>query len=171
MFFGKKSEFAFWENKFKAKARRKGYLDILRGNVEVLNDEKFEKLKGNETNCAELKEARELNELAFEDLVLSMDTKKGPGRIAANLVNSAKNGDFSEGDAKEAWDKLRKKCNPSTTPSLLRIKKEFNKSVLKLEKDPAECVSLHSSFACFSSIHIFTQAPKTKGIWSHLSLN
>ena len=139
-FFGKKSEFAFSENKFKAKARRKGYLDILKGEVEVMNDENFEKLKGNEEGYKEIKEARELNELAFEDLVLSMDTKKGQGKIAANLVNSAKNEDFSEGDAKEAWDKLRKKYNPSTTPSLLRIKKEFNKSVLKLEKDPAEWI-------------------------------
>ena len=83
-FSGKKSDWFVWESKFLARAKRKGYKGLLLGKVEIpkenedINDDK-EKIK-----------IKQLNELAYEDLLLSIDGNKPSGRTAFSLVNCSK---------------------------------------------------------------------------------
>ena len=61
----------------------------------------------------------ELNELAYEDLILSINTSFSIGEIAFGLVKNTKSEDFPEGNCKVAWDRLVSKYAPQTASSLL----------------------------------------------------
>ena len=62
----------------------------------------------------------ELNELAYEDLILLVNTRSSVGNIAFGLVKNAKNEDFLEGNCKVAWDRLVSKYALHTALSLLK---------------------------------------------------
>ena len=82
----------------------------------------------------------ELNELAYEDLILS--TNSSVGKVAFRLVINTKNLEFPEGNCKVAWDRLVDKYASHTASSLLKLKSELHNSKLGLiEKDPGEWIS------------------------------
>ena len=64
-----------------------------------------------------------LNELAFEDLLLSINTKTRPGTKAFNLVDTCATSDQPDGNCKLAWDRLIAKYQPKTAPSSIQLKK------------------------------------------------
>ena len=92
-FSGKKEHWAVWEEKFLARAKRKGYKDML------LGKDKAPKDSDNTDTSPELQALKEANELAFEELILSIDGKTKEGRVAFSLVKGCKNGDHADGSA------------------------------------------------------------------------
>ena len=84
----------------------------------------------------------ELNELAYEDLILSINICFSVGIVAFGLVKNVKSEDFPEGNCKVAWDRLVSKYAPHTASSLLKLKSEFHNSKLdSIDKDPDEWIS------------------------------
>jgi len=100
-FSGKQDDWKFWEVKFLARARRKGFREILLGKETIpKDDEKFDLTDPKEKAQSEM---RDKNELAFEELVLSIDTSTGDGRVAFQAICCCKNDDYKNGNAADAW--------------------------------------------------------------------
>ncbi len=78
-----------------------------------------------------------MNVLAYEEILLLIDTKTVAGKVAFNLVNTYYSEDFPEGNCRLAWDRLCSKFEPSTDLSLLKLHKIFENSKLdSAGKDP-----------------------------------
>ena len=67
--------------------------------------------------------AADMNELAYTELILSIDDKTRNGKVAFNLVKGCKNKDFVDGNANLAWERLRNKFQPQSAPSLVKMEK------------------------------------------------
>ena len=84
----------------------------------------------------------ELNELAYEDLILLINNSSSAGKVAVGLVMNAKSEDFPEGNCKVAWDRLVSKYALHTASSLCKLKSKFHNSKLELiDKDKDEWIS------------------------------
>ena len=101
-FRGKKDEWNMWSQKFLAKARKKGYKDILIGKT------KIPKTSDDDYDVDEAKRLEELNKEAYYDLSTAMEDK-----VAFNKVVLAKTDDLPDGDAYLAWKMLNNKKNPN----------------------------------------------------------
>jgi hypothetical protein len=78
----------------------------------------------------------ELNELAYSDLILSMDTDKSGGKVALNIVKRSKTREYPDGNAAVAWQGLKRNYAPNTAPSLSKLRKQFYGTKLKKKVDP-----------------------------------
>ena len=132
-FSGKQVDWIVWEEKFLAKANSKGYRKILLGaEIAPKDDENFDE----STEEGRLKKkAREANEQAFTDLILSVDGSTANGRVAFNLIRLSKTKDMAYGDARLAWSRLQNKYATKSAPSLMALKKEFVNSRLASKRD------------------------------------
>ncbi len=72
VFDGKKTSWSSWKEKFLAKAKSKGYKPVLTGETEVTKY--TEAISEDDPNREEKLKAQELNETAYADLILSIDT-------------------------------------------------------------------------------------------------
>ena len=70
-FDGKPSNWPVWEEKFLARGRRRGYKDILMGKATIPKD--GDTIDANTADGKEKLKLRKLNELAYEELILSID--------------------------------------------------------------------------------------------------
>ena len=77
---------------------------------------------------------RELNELAYGDLIMSMNTKTPGGMVAFSLVKSSKSKDYPDGNATISFKKLKDKYAPETGPTLTKLHQQFYSSKLKNQK-------------------------------------
>ena len=66
---------------------------------------------------------KDKNELAFEELILSVDGSTREGRVAFQLIKGCKTSDHEDGDAALAWKRLKNKFAATTAPSLVKLKK------------------------------------------------
>jgi hypothetical protein len=132
-FYGKSEEWPTWSERFLAKARCYGFNDVLLGKVKVSRtDEEYD--MGSEEG-KKLTIAADMNELAYTELILSIDDKTSRGKVAFNLVKGCKNKDYADGNANMAWERLKNKFEPSSAPSLVR-QRSFKKG-----KDPDICIT------------------------------
>jgi gag-polypeptide of LTR copia-type len=132
LFSGKSSDWITWEEKFLARAKRKGYKDLLLGKVEVPKESATESDSDKKKN----KEIRDLNDIGYSDLILSMDTTTGSGKVAFSLVRASKSKDYPDGNITNAWSQLKGKYAPSTAPTLAKYHKQFYGAKLKHGSDP-----------------------------------
>jgi hypothetical protein len=77
-----------------------------------------------------------MNELAYTELILSIDDTTSNGKVAFNLVKGCKNKDYADGNASMAWERLKNKYEPQSAPSLVKMEKQFRQSALKKVQDP-----------------------------------
>ena len=139
-FSGKRKDWAAWEEKFLARAKRKGFKDVLLGREEVPADIKEDgtpnEIAGETSEGKSLLKARERNELAYGELVLAMDTTKSAGKVAFSIVKRSKTKKFPDGLASDAWKGLCRKYAPKTAPSLAKLYKAFYGAKLRKGVDP-----------------------------------
>ena len=136
-FSGKKTDWDSWSEKFLSRGKRKGYKKLLvstgttPGVDKIPTQEEYdEALEGDDDLDKKIVKLGELNELAYEDLILSINTNSSMGKVAFGLVKNAKSVDFPEGNCKVAWDRLVSKYAPHTASSLLKLKSKFHNSKL-----------------------------------------
>jgi gag-polypeptide of LTR copia-type/Zinc knuckle len=133
-FCGKADEWPIWNEKFMAKAKRYGFKDVLTGKLSIPKaDEAIDK---DSDMGKKMLNAIELNEVAYTELLLSIDVKTSNGKIAFNIVKGCKSKDHPGGNAAIAWDKLKNKYKPMSAPSMVKLDKQFRDSVLKKGEDP-----------------------------------
>ena len=119
VFSGKQQDWTMWEEKFLARANKKGYKKLLVGSETAPKD--GEVWDERTVEGKEKKRLRAANEAAYEDLILSIDGTHPSGRVAFNLVRLAKTRDFADGDAKLAWARLQNKYATKSAPSLMAL--------------------------------------------------
>ncbi len=138
-FSGKQEDWQVWSEQFLARARRKGFKDILKGKVTVPTDDEMNASNMSADDVKKMKRIRELNDVAYEALLLLIDGKSQSGRVAFKIVSGSKSEALPDGDATLAWSRLNKKYEPKTAPSRLMLKKKFTSSVLRnVRDDPDE---------------------------------
>ena len=130
-FSGKQNDWIMWEAKYKARARMKGWLQVLLGQVVVPK----ENVILTDAQAAE-KNARKANEEGYSDLLLSMEDE-----VAFGIVNEAKSTDLPSGDLTMAWKNLLNKYAPSTKDELVSVKKEFMQCMMESGDDPEEYIT------------------------------
>ena len=148
-FLGKKTDWYSWSEKFLLHGKWKGYKKLLVStrttpgvDKSPTQEENESALEGDENPDKRIVKLGELNELAYEDLILSINTSSSVGRVAFGLVKNAKSEDFLEGNCKVAWNRLVSKYALHTASSLLKLKSEFHNSKLEsIDKDPNKWIS------------------------------
>ena len=129
-FSGKSVDWPVWSEKFLARARRKGYKNILTGKVKVPSDS--EDFSNDSAAVRKQKEElREKNEEAYEDLIFCINGESEVGRVVFQLVRGAKTTNLKDGDARDAWEKLEGKFEAKTAPSRLLLKRQLNNLRMK----------------------------------------
>jgi len=102
-----------WSRKFIATAMARGYKEVL--------EPKFPNLDASEAD----------NDKAYNDLMLSINDE-----VTFGIVDEALLTIHPTGDARLAWSKLKKKFEPKTGYSKVKLKREFNTSQLGNGEDP-----------------------------------
>jgi hypothetical protein len=133
-FYGNSEEWATWSEKFLTKARRYGFKDALLGMVRIPKTDEDYEMESEEGK--KLMIAADMNELAYTELILSIDDKTSNGKVAFNLVKGFKNRDYADGNAAMAWERLRNKFEPQSAPSLVKREKQFRQCALNMGQDP-----------------------------------
>jgi hypothetical protein len=77
-----------------------------------------------------------MNELAYSELIQSMDTTTSGGKVAFNIIRRSKTDEFPDGNSALAWHGLKRKYMPNSAPSLTKIHKQLYSAVLKRKVDP-----------------------------------
>jgi len=106
-FSGKESEWRMWSRKFLATASARGYKEVLEPrnpNIDASTDD---------------------NDKAYNDLILLVNDE-----VTFGIVDEANSVTHKNGDARIAWSKLKKKYEPTTGFSEVKLKREFNLSSL-----------------------------------------
>ena len=139
-FSGKRKDWSAWEERFLARAKRKGFKEVLLGREEIPaefnEDGTANEIAGATAEEQKLLKTREKNELAYGELVLAMDTTKSAGKVAFNIVKRSKTKRFPDVNASDAWKGLCRKYAPKTAPSLAKLHKLFYGAKLRKGCDP-----------------------------------
>jgi hypothetical protein len=77
-----------------------------------------------------------LSELAYGELIISMDTSTPQGNVAFNLLKSSKSGEYPKGNATISWKRLKDKYASETALTLTKLHKLFHSSTLTTGQDP-----------------------------------
>ena len=133
-FYGKGDEWPTWSEKFLAKAKHYGFKDVLLGKVTIPKTDEVFNVESEEGKKKMM--TADLNELAYTELILSIDDKTSSGKVAFNLVKACKNKDYVDGNAFMAWERLKNKFEPVSAPSLVKMEKQFRQCALKKNQDP-----------------------------------
>ncbi len=84
----------------------------------------------------------ELDELVYNDILLSIIHTTSSGKVAFSLIKNRKSDEFPKGYCKFSWDGLVKKYKPHISPKLLKLTKEFtNKCLEYVNQDPDEWIT------------------------------
>jgi hypothetical protein len=126
-FSGSKDEWPTWSEKFLAKAKRSGIKDVLL--VKVLIPKSSEVFDEKTDEGKRMLRIIALNEMAFTELVLSIDVISRSGKMAFGIVKIYKTKDYEDGHAGLAWKKLKEKNDPVSAPSLVKTERLFSKCV------------------------------------------
>ena len=78
-FSGKTEDWPIWSQKFLVGAKRKGYKDLLLGKTAIPKDSE---VGTTDEEKKEVTVTKDLNEIAYEESVLAIDTTKKEGQVA-----------------------------------------------------------------------------------------
>ena len=134
VFSGKKDDWEVWKEKFLVRASIKGYEGILTGEVKVPATHKADGTK--EKLTADQETIADANKKGFGDLILSIDCSTPAGKIAFAIVKGTKTKTNPSGNLELAFQRLKTKYEPTTTPQLVHLTKEFHSKTLKPNQDP-----------------------------------
>jgi hypothetical protein len=133
-FCGKVEEWPIWSERFLAKAKCCGFKDSLLGKLSI--PKVYEDI--DETSDIGKKKSIiiKLNEIAYTELILSIDVKASSGKVAFNIIRGFKTKDHPNGNGAIAWERLKNKYEPVSAPSMVKLEKQFRELSLKTGQDP-----------------------------------
>jgi hypothetical protein len=133
-FSGSKDEWPTWNEKFLAKAKSSVIKDVLLAKVLIPNSSEVLDEKSDEGK--RMLRIIDSNEMAFTELVLSIDVSSSSDKIAFGIVKNCKTKDYEDGHAGLAWEKSKKKYDPVPAPSLVKTERLFRECKLEKDEDP-----------------------------------
>jgi hypothetical protein len=163
-FCGKVEEWPIWRERFLAKAKHFGFKDLLLGKLSIPKvDEEID-----ETSYIGKKKSIiiKLNEMAYTELILSIDVKASSDKVAFNIIRGCKTKDYPDGNSAISWERIQNKYEPVSAPSMVKLEKQFRELSLKKGQDPEVwiteledlCVKLENMGSCITEnqfmIHI-----------------
>ena len=146
-FDGDKTSFKFWSAKFLAKSGRSKYKPILTGDKVIPSSSEYDTAVAVEeaTRNADQKsivERYEASILAYDDLLLSMNSTTSSGRVAFGIVDGCKTTANPDGNARQAWTRLNEKYAPTNAPSYIELEKKFAEMELtSCDTDPDKFIT------------------------------
>jgi hypothetical protein len=149
-FSGKFEDWPYWSVKFLTRAHRKGYRDVLLGYEVTPSDDEKPVDTAAQADIDKYTKARELNDLAFEEMCPCIDVTTKPGKVAFGCINGARTGHIKLGCAREAWKRLNNKYEPKTAPGRLRLHTLFQQCELRPGQDPDEWITSLRSYMSVS---------------------
>jgi hypothetical protein len=124
-FSGEKKDWERWSTTFLAKARLRGYRNLIIG-VEIPPN------KGSK----DYENYVLKNDVAYAEILIACECE-----ICFGIINSSRSETLPDGDAKLAWDNLIAKFEPRTKSSLIQLKKQFLDNKLRdLNQDPDQWI-------------------------------
>ena len=87
--------------KFLGSGKRLGYKKLLLGKEKIPTESKYQQAVTDDNKVT--KNPGELNEQAYEDIILSINHTAGEGRVAFSLVKNCVSDEYPEGNCKLAW--------------------------------------------------------------------
>ena len=143
---GKRQDWIPWMTQHLARATMRGHRGILDGTVLVPTKTVAAGLDATDPiEALELKKLM-LNVDAYSDLVLSMAYGTPQGNIAFDIVRQSVSDEYPDGNAREAFMKLKRKYQPETAPELARLHKLFFGTKHKKRQDPEIYISYLEDF-------------------------
>jgi hypothetical protein len=133
-FSGKKVDFITWEEKCMARARRKGYKEVILGQVTIPKDDVV--LSSAKEEDKEDIRTREKTEYAYSNLILAIYTTTSSGKVTFNLVCNSKSDDYPDGNTAVAFKNLKNKYMSRLAQTLLKLHKAFYQSKFKKHSNP-----------------------------------
>ena len=134
IFSGKREDWENWREKFMVKAAMRNYEGVLMG------DDDVPKTHGKDGKKLTLKNDEQLiadaNKKGFGDLILSIDCSTSAGKVAFAMVKGTKTVENPGGNLRAAFLRLKAKFEPSTTPQLMQLTREFHSKYLGKNQDP-----------------------------------
>jgi hypothetical protein len=133
-FCGKVEEWPIWIKRFLAKAKRCGFKDLLLGKLSIpkLGEEIDETSDFGKKKSIII----ELNEIAYTELILSIDVKDSSGKFTFNIIRGCKTKYYPDGNSATAWERLENEYEPVSAPSMVKLEKQFRELSLKKGQDP-----------------------------------
>jgi hypothetical protein len=77
-----------------------------------------------------------LNNIAYTELILSIDVKASSGKVAFKIIRGCKTKDYPDGNGAIAWERLKNKYEPVSETLMVKLEKQFRKLSLKKGQDP-----------------------------------
>jgi len=133
-FCGKVDEWPIWSEKFLSKAKRCGFKELLLGKWSIPRAD--EEIDVTSDTGKEKSRIIEMNDIAFTELILSIDVTTSSGKTAFNLVKGCKTKDHPDGNAASAWERLKNKYEPVSALTPVKLEKQFRKLSLRKGEDP-----------------------------------
>jgi gag-polypeptide of LTR copia-type len=134
VFSGKRDDWESWKVKFTVKAAIRGYEGVLLGEDPVPKTHDVTGTK--KTLTADEQVIATANKTGYGDLILSIDCSTAAGKVAFAAVKGAKTKEVPGGDLRAAYLRLKTKYEPSTTPQLMQLTREFHSKSLQSGHDP-----------------------------------
>lgn len=148
---GERDQWEYWSEKYLARGGIRGYRKIVLCTKDTVGYDRIPKeseiaaIKAKLTHSDDEKAIlalADLNTKAYMELLCSMNSKTNRGKVAFRLVKNCRSSDYPEGNVKLAWDRLVAKFAPKNTPSLLKLKRDFeNSSLAGIQIDPEDWIS------------------------------
>jgi hypothetical protein len=67
----------------------------------------------------------ELNEIAYTELILSIDVKTSSGKVDFNIIIGCNTKDYPDGNCAIYWERLKNKDETVSDPSIVKLEKQF----------------------------------------------
>lgn len=135
IFYGEAEKYDDWAFVQEARSHVKKYAPILNG-TKTLRTVAEMAAETDQAKKDEDEKIVEMNNLAFSNLVLSIDSNKTKGKRARKIVRGTKSADYPNGNAKLAWDKLKEEYEPTTNDDYVSIKADYHNCKLTEKGDP-----------------------------------
>jgi hypothetical protein len=103
-FCGKVEESPIWSERFLAKAKCYGFKDSLLGKVSI--PKVYEEIDETSDIAKKKSIIMKLNEIAYTELILSIDVKASSVKVAFNIIRGYKTKDYPYGNGATAWEIL-----------------------------------------------------------------
>jgi hypothetical protein len=105
LFYEKVDGWPIWSEKFLAESRRSGLKDLLQ--VKLPIPTMYEEIDEGTESGKKKYLIIELNEIAYTELILSIDVKTSSRKVAFNLIKGCKSKYYPDGNAASAWERLK----------------------------------------------------------------
>ena len=118
-------DFKIWFRKFCARANRKNYLALLINIRAMSTISQYISAEGDPSNATNKSIIKlwKLNELAYEDIILSINHTTKQGKADFHLVDDSVTPERPDGNCKIAWQKLTQKYLPKNAQTYIKLKK------------------------------------------------